>query len=410
MYSLREQTLRHAYGLLQRGHRRQATTILARLLKQYPNDYHAWWLFANAVPNRKDGIFALENVLRLKPNHEKARQMLANLRASNIRVARAQAIAPDSTGELGRVEVRCRNCGALTAIEEGVVVDQCSFCGSAQLATQEGVDPRKAIIADYLLPFNISAGQCHEIAQQWLAKHWLTPSSIREWAKVGRFTPVFLPFWLVGCDVRGSWEYRDEDRVQQGKIYQNLRNLLQPSTAQLGDLLIEQMADYQLQHFDPYSIEKTAGVAVQLAEVKAYDSLSIMRQKMLAVMKRREPILGMPNTTIFPKYHNETWKPILVPVYLATYTYHGQVFKVIVNGQTGTISGQRPVDWIKVWGLMLIAILPALILLGYAIALQDRLVEMGLHWVIFYPAIAVLVVGMAACWYLLKEAFSYDNV
>jgi len=62
-------------------------------------------------------------------------------------------------------------------------------------------------------------------------------------------------------------------------------------------------------------------------------------------------------------YEDESWRYILLPVYLAAYTYQGKTNQVIINGQSGRIAGQRPANWRKVVYLGLAALLPALLLL-----------------------------------------------
>ena len=48
-------------------------------------------------------------------------------------------------------------------------------------------------------------------------------------------------------------------------------------------------------------------------------------------------------------FNDEAWRYILLPIYLAVYKHEGKVFQVMVNGQTGTVSGQKPVAWWKIW-------------------------------------------------------------
>ena len=53
------------------------------------------------------------------------------------------------------------------------------------------------------------------------------------------------------------------------------------------------------------------------------------------------------NLDIFPEYSGETFKHILVPVWLLTYTYGPKVFQVVANGYTGEIAGrvsEEPVE------------------------------------------------------------------
>ena len=48
------------------------------------------------------------------------------------------------------------------------------------------------------------------------------------------------------------------------------------------------------------------------------------------------------------RYSNETFKHILLPVWMLSYRYQGKVFQVMVNAQTGKVLGERPVDAMKV--------------------------------------------------------------
>lgn len=48
-------------------------------------------------------------------------------------------------------------------------------------------------------------------------------------------------------------------------------------------------------------------------------------------------------------FSDESWRYILLPVYLAAYRYEDKVFQVMVNGQTGVVAGGKPVAWWKIW-------------------------------------------------------------
>ncbi|HBN32437.1 MAG TPA: primosomal protein N' (replication factor Y) - superfamily II helicase, partial [Rhodobacteraceae bacterium] len=43
-----------------------------------------------------------------------------------------------------------------------------------------------------------------------------------------------------------------------------------------------------------------------------------------------------------------TFKHILLPIWTAVYKYRGKTFRFVVNGQTGTVKGQRPWSWVKI--------------------------------------------------------------
>jgi len=73
------QQLQQAYELIKGKQRQQALEILLPILQADENNVNAWWLLANAVTEPNDAREALENVLRLRPDHANARKMLDDL-------------------------------------------------------------------------------------------------------------------------------------------------------------------------------------------------------------------------------------------------------------------------------------------------------------------------------------------
>jgi hypothetical protein len=52
-------------------------------------------------------------------------------------------------------------------------------------------------------------------------------------------------------------------------------------------------------------------------------------------------------------FSGQTFKHILVPVWLLAYTYGAQNFQVVINGYTGAIAGRYPKSAIKIALLVL---------------------------------------------------------
>ena len=73
------------------------------------------------------------------------------------------------------------------------------------------------------------------------------------------------------------------------------------------------------------------------------------------------------NLQIAPQYSAQTFKHVLLPVWLLSYTYGAKSFQVAVNGATGKITGEYPLSWVKIT----IAVLIVLIILGIFFASQN---------------------------------------
>ncbi len=62
-------------------------------------------------------------------------------------------------------------------------------------------------------------------------------------------------------------------------------------------------------------------------------------------------------------FRDESWRYVLLPVYVAAYRSNENTYQVMVNGQTGVVGGQKPVAWWKIW-LAIGAMLAPGVLLG----------------------------------------------
>jgi hypothetical protein len=64
-----------------------------------------------------------------------------------------------------------------------------------------------------------------------------------------------------------------------------------------------------------------------------------------------------------------TYKHILLPLWVGNYRYQGKVYRVIINGQTGKVNGQKPQDRLKKWGIIISIIITVLVLTIFGIIL-----------------------------------------
>ena len=67
------------------------------------------------------------------------------------------------------------------------------------------------------------------------------------------------------------------------------------------------------------------------------------------------------NLVVDATFSDQTFKHILAPVWLLTYTYRGKSYQVVINGVTGTLAGSRPWSWIKIALLVLLALIVLLV-------------------------------------------------
>ncbi len=74
------------------------------------------------------------------------------------------------------------------------------------------------------------------------------------------------------------------------------------------------------------------------------------------------------NLQVESDYSGQTFKHILVPIWLLTYNYGTSTYQVVINGYTGTIAGKYPKSWVKIT----LAVLAALAAVGFILLLTKR--------------------------------------
>lgn len=93
-----KQQLREAYNLIKAKQRQQAIEVLLPVLQDDEDNADAWWLLANCLTDPNDAREALDNVLRLQPEHEKAQKMLSAIDARYPRPEPEPEPEPDDFG------------------------------------------------------------------------------------------------------------------------------------------------------------------------------------------------------------------------------------------------------------------------------------------------------------------------
>jgi hypothetical protein len=74
------------------------------------------------------------------------------------------------------------------------------------------------------------------------------------------------------------------------------------------------------------------------------------------------------NLQVETDYSGQTFKHILVPIWLVAYNYRASTYQVVMNGYTGAIAGKYPKSWVKIT----LAVLGGLALAGLLLLLAHH--------------------------------------
>ena len=63
-------------------------------------------------------------------------------------------------------------------------------------------------------------------------------------------------------------------------------------------------------------------------------------------------------------YSAQTFKHVLLPVWLLSYQYGGNTYRIVANGFTGAVAGKYPRSWVKIGFLVLFILIVLLIIVS----------------------------------------------
>ena len=326
-----------------------------------------------------------------------------------------------------RQVLHCDACGGELSLPKGMISTTCPFCASNQVNLTTSLD--EFLQPRFLIPFKISMEQTHQLAKTWLGSGWFHPDELGASSILHRFRGIYLPFWTFDAHVIAQWraqvgyqktvrhynasQKRWESRTkivwrwEDGTVNLDIDDLLVvgSSARRISHTILKRLYPYQMGDLVAYRPEYLAGWQAQAYETTLTDAWEIGKDAIREEAKRAchedIPTSHVRNFSMTADFADESWRYILLPVYLATYKYQDKTFQVIVNGQTGKVAGQKPVAWWKIW-LAIAALLAPGTLLGL-IGLPLILVG-GIGILPFALGVILFVIGLILSFILYNKA------
>lgn len=277
------------------------------------------------------------------------------------------------------LEVSCPSCRARVTFEPPDVAGKCPFCGTSIVSKGEKAHP--VVEPGGVIPCKVTQKSAQTNVRKWLGNNWFLPSSLKELAQQEGMQGVYLPFWTYDAqtesDYTGSrgeyyyttesycvtdsegettWETREVQHTRWypvvGHVSQFFDDVLIPATKQLDEKQLKKLSGWNLQQLLPYSPSYLAGFKAQRYQVPLE----------MGLVKAKEEIRSQLNTTVSDdiggdtqtvssintQHHNVTFKHIMLPVWISAYRFQNKQYRVMVNAQTGQVSGDRPYSKAKI--------------------------------------------------------------
>ncbi|MBE5955100.1 MAG: hypothetical protein E7253_01465 [Lachnospiraceae bacterium] len=291
--------------------------------------------------------------------------------------------------------VICKACGAETVYDFNHIASECPYCGSNQIMEQE--TQVNVMAPGGVVPFQLDAKAAAGRFKSWIKGQFFCPKQAKESAKPKSFTGMYLPFWTfdsqTSSSYTGQYGITRHRRTRDGKTVAEtqwhhtsghyslfLDDVLVCGSTRQNEQMLRQIEPFDTGKVVEYKPEYLAGFTAERYTIKVKAAWETAKDKIASILKRNieskiEREHGTSQTRfvqVNTTHRNVTYKYILLPVWISSFKYNGKVYHFMINGQTGKVSGQAPISWLKV--LLTAAALIAFFLLIHTMMNADAAV------------------------------------
>ncbi len=288
--------------------------------------------------------------------------------------------------------IKCQQCQAISVFDASKQAKGCEFCGASAIVEYDETDD--VIRPEGILPIQVSEPKARELIRAWYGKLWWAPNALKKHAMTDTAKGIYLPYWTFDALVDAQWqaeagyhyyetEYYNDNGQQRSRQVQRTRwerasgslNHFFDDTLVCGSKGVHETL---LRSVEPFPTTDKGSGALKAYDPAYVSGWTVERYQIdliAAAKKSRERMMGetetlcgnqVPGDTyrnlrVNADFSRQTFKHILAPVWLMTYTYNAKDFQVIINAVSGKLNGEYPKSWVKITFAVLAVIIIALI-------------------------------------------------
>lgn len=280
--------------------------------------------------------------------------------------------------------VTCKSCGATSVYDALEVASECPYCGSNQVMEANDIS---TLAPNGVVPFRITVKQAGENFTNWIKKKWYIPRAAKQSAEADSFKGIYLPYWTFDADTHTTYtgkygiEHTHTDKDGNSHTTTSWHNTSGEFTHFINDELVSGSTSHDnsimsmIEPFDTednkaYKPEYLAGYAAERYSVGIKDAWEKAKQFIQGKLRtlieskiiKENRADSAKDVVMQTTYSNITYKYLMLPMYISSFTYNGTVYQFMVNGQSGKVGGHYPISKLKVFlTFLIIAAIIALI-------------------------------------------------
>ena len=292
-------------------------------------------------------------------------------------------------GAQGMAEWECKACGAVLVSDGQVGATECPYCGNPAIvqSTFEGMN-----LPDGIIPFAVNKDTAMNKMKEFYSGKKLIPDSFISNNRMEKIQGVYVPFWLFDCDVEGHGFYKATKvkrrftknvTVNGEQKTENWKEVEEYAVSRSAKMRYEkvpadgskEMKDEYMDSIEPFDYSKltaynSAYFSGYLAnkydespeDVKERVDKRIRTTTEQSVRETVKNYDSVNTESCNVKIDNGNISYCMLPVWMLTTRWNGGQYTFAVNGQTGKVTGDMPVDSGKSTKMFMLTLIISLVI------------------------------------------------
>lgn len=285
--------------------------------------------------------------------------------------SKIEAFIPENTG---KKVFECGNCGSRFMVKSDLLKVSCGFCGSVNVNLE--AYQHQYIKPVGIIPFYISKAEAEKLFAKWIKGGWFHPNKLTQLAQLDQLHGIYIPFWTYDAQTESRWSgeagyyyYETETVYVDGKQEQRrvrktrwrrhsgtlshfFDDVLVVASHSLNQNKIQRIFPFRLREMVNYDPRLMINWEAELYDLEVNQGYKIAERIMDSRIRQMcSAQLGgdtQRNLNISSNKQNQTFKHVVLPLWICSYMYQNKVYHFFINGQTGKVRGDKPISWVKI--------------------------------------------------------------
>lgn len=276
----------------------------------------------------------------------------------------------------------CKSCSASIEVDATTTATSCPYCASPIVLEDKQVS---TVVPDGVRPFKIDKHAVQEAFLNWIKGRWLAPGSLKSLYQQNKIQGVYMPFWVFDAKVdcrytaeggRERQESYTDDKGESktrtvvdwydtsGFVKDDFKDMPVLASERVSENLADDLVSAaNAVSYDPRYLSGYGSEVFSIDMPAAYGTAQKRMENSMEstvrndVLKRYDQVR---NISMDLDFYEEYYKHMLMPLYLSAYTFKGKSYQVVIDGETGAVSGEYPKSYAKIAGIV-----AAVVAVGY---------------------------------------------